>query len=116
MAVVSPRTLQKAIPPDTSVAGQVTGMPVSCRQLVRDRIPGIIHAHGDRPVTRALDEASYRQALLAKLTGKAQQASHAAVGGLPDEPVGLLEALRAPTPTAGMSWAQLLALADDKRS
>ena len=43
-------------------------MTVACRKLVRDRIPEIIQAEGRRPVTRVLDEASYRQALLAKLT------------------------------------------------
>jgi predicted house-cleaning noncanonical NTP pyrophosphatase (MazG superfamily) len=42
---------------------------------VRDRIPDIIQVEGRRPVTRVLDEASYRQALLAKLIEQAQQAS-----------------------------------------
>ena len=37
----------------------------------------IIQAEGRRPVTRVLDEASYRQALLAKLMEEAQKASHA---------------------------------------
>jgi hypothetical protein len=37
-------------------------------------------------------------------------------GGLPGELADVLEVLRALTVTAGMSWAQLLALADDKRS
>ena len=38
-------------------------MPVVYRKLVRDRIPEIIQSEGRRPVTRVLDEASYRQAL-----------------------------------------------------
>ena len=91
-------------------------MPVACRKLVRDRIPEIIESEGRRPVTRVLDEASYRQALLAKLIEEAQEASRATPGGLPGEPADVLEVLRALTVTAGMSWAQLLALADDKRS
>jgi predicted house-cleaning noncanonical NTP pyrophosphatase (MazG superfamily) len=44
-------------------------MPVVFRTLARDRIPEIIQSEGRRPVTRAPDEASYRQALLAKLIG-----------------------------------------------
>ena len=44
-------------------------MPDVYRKLVRDRIPEIIQSEGRRPVTRAPDEASYRQALLAKLIG-----------------------------------------------
>ena len=95
--------------------GKVAGMTVACRKLVRDRIPEIIQAEGRRPVTRGLDEASYRQALLAKLTEEAQEASHATAAGLPGELADVLEVLRALTVTAGMSWPQLLALADDKR-
>jgi hypothetical protein len=41
---------------------------------------------------------------------------HATPDGLPGELADVLEVLRALTGTAGMSWAQLLALADDKRS
>ena len=91
-------------------------MPDVYRKLVRDRIPEIIKSDGRRPVTRVLDEASYRQALLAKLIEEAQEASHATADGLPGELPDVLEVLRALTVTAGMSWAQLLALADDKRN
>jgi predicted house-cleaning noncanonical NTP pyrophosphatase (MazG superfamily) len=87
-------------------------MPVVCRKLVRDRIPDMIQSEGRRPVTRVLDEASYRQALLAKLIEEAQEASHATA----DDLAGVLEVLRALTVTAGISWPQLLALANDKRS
>ena len=45
-------------------------MPVPYRKLVRDRIPEIIQADGRHPVTRVLDEASYRRALLGKLAGR----------------------------------------------
>jgi predicted house-cleaning noncanonical NTP pyrophosphatase (MazG superfamily) len=63
-----------------------------------------------------IDKASYRQALLAKLIEEAQEASRATADDLPGELADVLEVLRALTGTAGMSWAQLLALADDKRS
>ena len=91
-------------------------MPDVYRKLVRDRIPEIIKSDGRRPVTRVLDGASYRQALLAKLIEEAQEASHATPDCLPGELADVLEVLRALTVTAGMSWVQLLALADDKRS
>jgi predicted house-cleaning noncanonical NTP pyrophosphatase (MazG superfamily) len=90
-------------------------MPVPCRKLVRDRIPELIQADGRHPVTRVLDDAAYRAALLAKLVEEAREASDAAPAGLPGELADVLEVLRALTATAGMSWAQLLALADDKR-
>ena len=44
------------------------------------------------------------------------EASHATAGDLPGELADVLEVLRALTVTAGMSWPQLLALAEDKRS
>jgi predicted house-cleaning noncanonical NTP pyrophosphatase (MazG superfamily) len=91
-------------------------MPVVYRKLVRDRIPEIIRSEGRHPVTRVLDEASYRQALLAKLTEEAQEASHAAASDLPGELADVLEVLSALITTTGMSWPQLLELAEDKRS
>jgi predicted house-cleaning noncanonical NTP pyrophosphatase (MazG superfamily) len=91
-------------------------MPVSCRKLVRDRIPEIIQADGRHPVSRVLDDAAYRAALLSKLVEEAQEASHAAAADLPAELADVLEVLRALTAAAGMSRAQLLAVADDKRS
>ena len=91
-------------------------MPVVYRKLVRDRIPEIIQSEGHRPVTRVLDDGSYRRALLAKLIEEAQEASHATADNLPGELADVLEVLRALTVTAGLSWPQLLALAEDKRS
>ena len=91
-------------------------MPVVCRKLVRDRIPEIIQAEGRHPVTRVLDDAGYRQALLSKLVEEAREARHATADDLPGELADVLEVVRALTMTAGMSWPQLLALAEDKRS
>ena len=91
-------------------------MPAVYRKLVRDRIPQIIESSGRRPATRVLDEESYRQALLAKLMEEAQEASHATADELPNELADVLEVLRALTVTAGLSWTQLVALANDKRS
>ena len=91
-------------------------MPVVYRKLVRDRIPEVIQSEGCRPVTRVLDDASYRQALLAKLIEEPQEASQATAADLPGELADVLEVLRALTVTASLSWPQLLALAEDKRS
>ena len=91
-------------------------MPVPYRKLVRDRIPEIIQAEGRHPATRVLDDAGYREALLAKLVEEAREANHAAADDLPGELADVLEVLRALTMTAGMSWPQLLAPAEDKRS
>ena len=91
-------------------------MLIPCRKLVRDRIPEIIQADGRHPVTRALDDAAYRAALLSKLVEEAREAGDATPADLPGELADVLEVLRALTATAGISWTQLLALADDKRS
>jgi predicted house-cleaning noncanonical NTP pyrophosphatase (MazG superfamily) len=91
-------------------------MPVIYRKLVRDRIPETIQAEGRRPVACVLDEASYRQALLAKLIEEAQEASRAGADDLPGELADVLEVHRALAETAGMSRPRLLALAEDKRS
>jgi predicted house-cleaning noncanonical NTP pyrophosphatase (MazG superfamily) len=60
--------------------------------------------------------AQHRAALLAKLVEQAREAKYAATADLPGELAGVLEVLRALTAAAGTSWAQLLALADDKRA
>jgi predicted house-cleaning noncanonical NTP pyrophosphatase (MazG superfamily) len=91
-------------------------MRVDCNELVRDRIAEIIGSRGDRAVTRVLDEASYRAALLAKLVEEAQEASGARAEELPVELADVLEALQALAKALGMSWEQLLALAAEKRA
>ena len=90
-------------------------MPAIYRKLVRDRIPEIIQTDGGRPVTCVLGEASYRQALLAKLIEEAEEAANAAADDLAGELADVLEVLRALAGTAGMTWPQLIAAANDKR-
>jgi predicted house-cleaning noncanonical NTP pyrophosphatase (MazG superfamily) len=62
---------------------------------VRDRIPEIIESEGEHPVTRELDDRSYREALLAKLVEEAREASQATADSLPGELADVLEVLRA---------------------
>jgi predicted house-cleaning noncanonical NTP pyrophosphatase (MazG superfamily) len=90
-------------------------MRVDYNKLVRDRIPEIIGSHGDRAVTRVLDEAAYRDALLAKLVEEAREASGARGEELRAELADVLEVLQALAKALGMSWEQLLALAANKR-
>jgi predicted house-cleaning noncanonical NTP pyrophosphatase (MazG superfamily) len=94
----------------------VAGMRVPHNKLVRDRIPEIIQAAGGHPLTRVLDDTSYRAALLAKLVEEAQEANHAIAADLPGELADVLEVLQALTAMAGLAWSQLLALAAEKRS
>jgi predicted house-cleaning noncanonical NTP pyrophosphatase (MazG superfamily) len=91
-------------------------MRVDYNKLVRDRIPEIIGSRGDRAVTRVLDEADYRDALLAKLVEEAREASSARAEELPAELADVLEVLQALAKALGMTWEQLLALAANKRT
>ena len=91
-------------------------MPVRYDKLVRDRIPEIIQAQGQHPVTRILDNASYQEALLAKLAEETREAQEAAAEDLPDELADIVEVIQALATAVGMSWVQLLALAADKRT
>jgi predicted house-cleaning noncanonical NTP pyrophosphatase (MazG superfamily) len=91
-------------------------MRVDYNKLVRDRIPEIIGSHGDRAVTRVLDEADYRDALLAKLVEEAREASSARAEELPAELADVLEVLQALAEALGMTWEQLLAVAANKQT
>ena len=91
-------------------------MPVRHNKLVRDRIPEIIQAQGQHPVTRILDNASYQEALLAKLAEETRETQEPAAEDLPDELADIVEVIQALATAVGMSWVQLLALAADKRT
>jgi predicted house-cleaning noncanonical NTP pyrophosphatase (MazG superfamily) len=91
-------------------------MAVRYDKLVRDRIPEIIKSQGHHPVARVLDDASYQVALLAKLAEEAHEAEEAPAEQLPDELADILEVTQTLTAAVGMSWAQLLALAAEKRT
>jgi predicted house-cleaning noncanonical NTP pyrophosphatase (MazG superfamily) len=78
-------------------------MKVPYNKLVRDRMPEIIRADGHQPVTRILDQAGYRSALVAKLLEEAQEASAAPAGDLPAELADVLEVTRMARSTARAS-------------
>ncbi|HUY45841.1 MAG TPA: nucleoside triphosphate pyrophosphohydrolase [Streptosporangiaceae bacterium] len=91
-------------------------MRVAYDKLVRDRIPEIIELRGDRPVTRVLDDATYRAALLAKLVEESEEARQATAADLPGELADVLEVLHALTASAGLTWDQMEAAAAAKRA
>lgn len=83
-------------------------------KLVRDRVPAMIEADGRRPVVEVLDEARYREALLAKLGEEAAELAAADADGVLDELADLYEVLRALAEQAGMSLAVVAARAAEK--
>jgi predicted house-cleaning noncanonical NTP pyrophosphatase (MazG superfamily) len=92
------------------------GMRVVYNKLIRDRIPEIIRAAGDNPVTRTLDNHSYIEALLAKLLEEAHEAQVATTQELPLELADVLEVLMSIASAIGITWEQVLNLAAAKRS
>jgi predicted house-cleaning noncanonical NTP pyrophosphatase (MazG superfamily) len=91
-------------------------MRVDHNKLVRDRIPEIIAATGRHPATRVLDDASYRDALLAKLIEEAREAASASPADLLGELADILEVTMALTASCGSTWTELLDLAARKRA
>ena len=73
-------------------------------KLVRDKIPEIILAKGDAPVTETLDDAAYFQALNAKLQEEVAEylADFAA-----EELADILEVLRAIAAQKGLSYEDM---------
>ena len=96
-------------------AGKLPMVRVPYQKLVRDRIPEIVQCRGGQPVTRVLDQESYRQALLAKLLEEAHEAVAAHPAELPGELADVLDVVRALAAVHGLTWDQLLDIAAAKR-
>jgi predicted house-cleaning noncanonical NTP pyrophosphatase (MazG superfamily) len=87
-------------------------LKVSHDKLVRDRIPEIIRAAGRHPVTRILDQPSYRAALLDKLVEEAQETRQA-----PDEQLAdVLEVLQAIAAVHDLPWERIQQITAAKRA
>ncbi len=79
-------------------------------KLVRDRIPDIIIANGEHPITRRLDDAAYHDALRAKLREEVDEYL-----GAPDDAAGveelvdILEVIQALTAVHGanVEWLEM---------
>lgn len=90
-------------------------MRLDYHKLVRDQIPEIIEANGERPVTRILSKDELLPALLCKLAEEAAEANAAAPADLPAELADVLEVLMALAAELGLAWTDLVALAAEKR-
>jgi len=90
-------------------------MRVTYNKLIRDRIPEIIEADGQRPVTRRLEEDDFRAALLAKLVEEAREAENASGDELAGELADVWEVLQALLGALALSGQELEALAASKR-
>ena len=84
-------------------------------KLVRDGIPDLIRADGRAPVVEVLIAPQRRPALLAKLLEEASEAAAASDDELPEELADVLEVVRALAAELGLSFGQVVQLADDKR-
>ena len=85
-------------------------------KLVRDLIPDIIRADGRTPVVEVLPPAQRRPALLAKLLEEAAEAAAASDDQLEEELADVMEVVRALASHLGLSFGQVMQLADDKRA
>ena len=84
-------------------------------KLVRDRIPELIRADGRTPVVEVLSAAERRPALLEKLAEEAAEAAAASDDELPEELADVVEVVRALAKTLGVSFGDVVELADSKR-
>jgi predicted house-cleaning noncanonical NTP pyrophosphatase (MazG superfamily) len=91
-------------------------MAITYNKLVRDRIPEIITAAGERPVTRVLDQAAYQAALWEKLTEEANEAHQASPDQLAGELADILEVLQAIAQAHGLPWDHVFTTAATKRA
>ena len=84
-------------------------------KLVRDRIPEIIVAEGRDYATEIMEDAEYRQALLAKLVEEAQEAAQAEPGELVKELADLYEVIDALLMAFDLDEDAILALQEKLR-
>ena len=82
-------------------------------KLVRDQIPAIIEANGQKPVTRILDEEEYMAALEQKLDEEVQEFHR---DQNLEELADILEVIYALTEAKGHSVAELAEACDRKRN
>jgi predicted house-cleaning noncanonical NTP pyrophosphatase (MazG superfamily) len=90
-------------------------MKMHHNKLVRDRIPEIIAAEGRDYATEIMEDAEYRQALLAKLVEEAQEAAEAESGELMKELADLYEVIDALLVAFDLDKDTILALQQKRR-
>lgn len=85
------------------------------KKLVRDKIPAIITADGETPVTRILQQDEYREALFAKFSEELEELRTASKDERIGELADLQEVLDSLAHSFGYSPTSVKAAADDKR-
>ncbi|MBY9076048.1 nucleoside triphosphate pyrophosphohydrolase [Nocardioides sp. WL0053] len=85
-------------------------------KLVRDRIPELIYARGDRPMTRVLDDPGYEAALLAKVVEEAEELRDTTPEGRLEEAADVYEVLLALARHLGLSLEDVARRAELKRA
>lgn len=86
------------------------------QKLVRDRIPDMIRAQGETPVTRVLDEAAYRAELERKLTEECREALAASDRERLEELADVMEVILHLAALEGAGLPEVIALAQEKRA
>jgi predicted house-cleaning noncanonical NTP pyrophosphatase (MazG superfamily) len=80
---------------------------VSKGKLIRDKVPEIIRANGDEPITRVADAAEYRELLRAKLLEEVDEVLAADDREAPEELADVLEVVLAFAADLGLDAGQL---------
>lgn len=87
------------------------------KKLVRDRIPEIIRASNEIPVTRILDAPEFVDALKAKLLEEADELIHAQdIESVIAEAADVLEVVQSLCAANGVALEHVVALQDKKRA
>ena len=83
-------------------------------KLVRDNIPNIIKAKGETPVTRILDDATYKSELEKKLYEEYNEVLESSGDDRAEELADMLEIIRALAKLENKSLQDVINIADDK--
>lgn len=83
-------------------------------KLVRDNIPNIIESKGETPVTRILDDATYKSELEKKLYEEYQEVLEASGDARVEELADMLEIIRALAILEGKTLQDIIDIADNK--
>jgi predicted house-cleaning noncanonical NTP pyrophosphatase (MazG superfamily) len=110
-AAVAVKWVQALDRRDGHLAHRTKNGPGRLEKLVRDRIPDLMRAAGERPDVRVADDGEYTTLLRAKLY---EEVGEFAASGDPDELADILEVVAAIAATHGLGWEDLHRLCDAK--
>ena len=84
-------------------------------KLVRDRIPEIIIANDETPVTRILDDADYKKSLEEKLYEEYEEVLSSEGTERCEELADMIEVIRALAQMENKTLEEIIGIADEKR-